>query len=98
MYRALRHITVVAVIGASMTLMATPAHAAVTPLTIVAVGDSYASGEGAMGLGWLNAACHRSGLAGPQKAAANLTAIVSGTFTSFACSGSTIRGGAPART
>jgi lysophospholipase L1-like esterase len=67
--------------------LATPGRAAVRPLTVVAVGDSYASGEGAIGSGWLNAACHRSALAGPQDAAARLNALRSTSFTSFACSG-----------
>jgi lysophospholipase L1-like esterase len=69
-----------------------PAHAAARPLTVVAVGDSYASGEGAIGADWLNAGCHRSGLAGPQDASARLDAVRSTSFTSFACSGATTAG------
>ncbi len=63
------------------------AHAAVRPLTIAAVGDSYASGEGAMGGAWLNAACHRSALAAPEDAARRLDSLAG--FSSFACSGAT---------
>jgi GDSL-like Lipase/Acylhydrolase family len=65
------------------------AHGATRPLTAVAIGDSYASGEGAIGGGWLNAACHRSALAGPQDAAARLSTLRPTSFSSFACSGAT---------
>jgi lysophospholipase L1-like esterase len=66
--------------------------AAATPLTVVAAGDSYASGEGAIGAGWLNVACHRSALAGPQDASVRLSALRPTSFTSFACSGATTSG------
>ena len=65
-------------------------------VTIVAVGDSYASGEGAIGTGWVTAekACHRSTLAGPQVAARLLrrpgTTI---RFEHLACSGAEADGG-----
>jgi hypothetical protein len=70
-----------------------PAAAAPLPLNLVAVGDSYASGEGARGAGWANAACHRSSLAGPENAAARLVLSRPGSsFSSFACSGATTSG------
>jgi hypothetical protein len=68
---------------------ADPASAATRPLTVVAVGDSYASGEGAIGDGWDDADCHRSLLAGPRNGALRLNAHRSTSFTSFACSGAT---------
>jgi hypothetical protein len=67
---------------------ATPSHALVTPLRIVAVGDSYASGEGAPGPAWIDSSCHRSPIAGPQDAAARLN-VFPFSFMSFACSGAT---------
>jgi hypothetical protein len=70
-------------------LPARPAAAAARPLTVVAVGDSYASGEGAIGSGWTNAACHVSSLAGPANAAGLLNTVRATSFTSLACSGST---------
>jgi lysophospholipase L1-like esterase len=101
MNRSIRHIirltafaSVVAV-GAASVGLGSPAGAAVRPLTIVAVGDSYASGEGARGgitVPWLNAACHRSALAGPQDAAGRFDALPGRSptsFTSAACSGAT---------
>jgi hypothetical protein len=65
----------------------TAAAAAAPALKVVAVGDSYASGEGAIGAGWTNATCHRSSLAGPQDAAARLDTLRPTSFTSLACSG-----------
>jgi lysophospholipase L1-like esterase len=65
------------------------APAATTPLSLVAAGDSYASGEGAIGSGWTNAGCHRSSLAGPQDAAGRISALRSNSFVSLACSGAT---------
>jgi lysophospholipase L1-like esterase len=64
-----------------------PAHAATTaqPLNIVALGDSYASGDGDIGSGWTDAACLRSAGAAPEQAAGLLNAIRPVTFTSFAC-------------
>ncbi|HEX2383472.1 MAG TPA: hypothetical protein VHI95_12595 [Acidimicrobiales bacterium] len=76
-------------VAALVGLPARPAAAAATPLTVVAVGDSYASGEGAMGAGWTNAACHRSSLAGPANAAGLLNGVRSTSFTSLACTGAT---------
>src|SRR3954466_12500477 len=70
-------------------LSARPAGAATRPLTVVAVGDSYGSGEGAMGSGWTNAGCHVSSLAGPANAAGLLNAVRSTSFTSLACTGAT---------
>jgi lysophospholipase L1-like esterase len=69
--------------------LATPApgHAAVRPMTVFAVGDSYASGEGAIGPGWVDSACHLSALAGPQDASQRLRRFRPTSFTSFACSG-----------
>jgi lysophospholipase L1-like esterase len=67
---------------------ATPSHALVAPLRIVAVGDSYASGEGAPGAAWIDSSCHRSAIAGPQDAAARLN-VFPQSFMSFACSGAT---------
>jgi hypothetical protein len=69
-----------------------PAEAAVQPLTVVASGDSYASGEGAIGSRWVNANCHRSLLAGPRNAADRLDMLRSTSFRSFACSGATTSG------
>lgn len=69
-------------------LAASPGHAAVVPLTIVAVGDSYASGEGAPWGDWLDESCHRSSIAGPQDAAARLS-VLPPSFSSLACSGAT---------
>jgi lysophospholipase L1-like esterase len=82
-------LTAVAV-SASTIVSTQPADAVERPLNIVAVGDSYASGEGAMGGGWQNTACHRSALAGPSQAADRLIALRPGTtFASAACSGAT---------
>jgi PASTA domain len=74
------------------------AAAAAPALHIVAVGDSYASGEGAIGAGWASATCHRSSLAGPQDAAARLDTLRPTTFTSlarFASHGYCTGGGSP---
>jgi hypothetical protein len=71
----------------AVVLPAAPASAAVGPLRLVAVGDSYASGEGAIGAGWTNALCHRSALAGPEDASVRLSALRPLAFTSLACSG-----------
>jgi hypothetical protein len=78
--------------GAADELPPPPPPRVVHPLKIVAVGDSYASGEGAIdlgGAGWLNAACHRSALAGPRNAALRLNEFQPTSFESFACSGAT---------
>ncbi len=64
-----------------------PAGATVAPLTVVSVGDSFASGEGAIGGGWLpdgGNGCHRSPIGGHQLAANRFTGAV---FTPLACSG-----------
>jgi lysophospholipase L1-like esterase len=61
-------------------------------MTVVAVGDSYASGEGAIGSGWINAACERSSLAGPQDAAGRLGSRRPVAFTSLACFGANTSG------
>jgi serine/threonine-protein kinase len=72
-------------------LLAVPAHAATTqPLNAVAIGDSYASGEGDIGPEWLDPACHRSAGAAPERAAIQLNAVRPVAFTSFACYGSVI--------
>ncbi|HEY6310969.1 MAG TPA: hypothetical protein VIY52_09200 [Streptosporangiaceae bacterium] len=79
-------------------LFAVPAAAAISPapLNIVAVGDSYASGEGDIGSGWINASCERSAGAAPQRAAEQLNGVRPATFTSFACLNGVIEGGTPA--
>ena len=78
-------LTVAALVG----LPARPAAAAAKPLTVVAVGDSYASGEGAIGSGWTDPVCHLSSLAAPANAAGLLNAVRTTSFSSFACSGAT---------
>jgi hypothetical protein len=71
-----------------------PAAAATSPLRVFAVGDSYASGEGAKGPGnWINASCHQSALAAPRNAAGQLSALRPVSFTSLACSGATTGSG-----
>jgi hypothetical protein len=68
--------------------LALPALAAeLPPVRVVAVGDSYASGEGAMGTAWSDPSCHRSTLAAPEEAARRQQADRPVTFTSLACSG-----------
>ena len=72
-------------------LLAIPAHAATTqPLNVAAIGDSYASGEGDIGSGWIDPACQRSAGAAPERAASQLNGIRTVNFTSFACEGSVI--------
>jgi hypothetical protein len=85
---------------AATPLLTVPAHAATAqpltavtaqPLNVAAIGDSYASGEGDKGSGWIDAGCQRSAGAAPERAAGQLNAAnrpVS--FTSFACAGSMI--------
>lgn len=46
------------------------------PLNVVAIGDSYASGEGDIGSGWIDSACQRSAGAAPEQAASQLNARV----------------------
>jgi len=84
---------------AATPLRAAPAHAATTaqPLNVVAIGDSYASGEGDIGSGWIDSACQRSAGAAPEQAASKLNAIRPVGFTSFACLGSVIDGGGGAQ-
>jgi len=60
------------------------------PLNFVAIGDSYASGEGDIGAGWLDPACDRSAGAAPQRAATTFSSIRPVGFESFACSGATV--------
>jgi lysophospholipase L1-like esterase len=80
-----------AALATATMLLAAPAHAATTqPLHIVTIGDSYASGEGDKGSGWIDPACERSAGAAPQRAAAQLNSIWPVNFTSFACLGSVI--------
>jgi hypothetical protein len=80
---------IVVALGASLALIPTsPAGAATRTLRVIAVGDSYASGEGAIGSGWTNAFCHRSSLAAPQNAAGQLATLRPVSFSSLACSGS----------
>jgi hypothetical protein len=85
--------TTVAATAAVCGIGAAPAHAAGSSLNVVAVGDSYASGEGAKGSGWIDSACHRSPLAAPQLAAAMLGQVWNTQFSSVACSGSVIQNG-----
>jgi hypothetical protein len=93
--RYLFSVATAAALAATLTVVglagsARPAAAAPFPLNIVAVGDSYASGDGARGGGWTNAGCRRSSLAGPENAATRLVLLRPGSsFTSFACSGAT---------
>jgi lysophospholipase L1-like esterase len=84
---------------AATPLLIPPAHAATAghaataaqtstaaqPLNIVALGDSYASGDGDIGSGWTDAACLRSAGAAPERAADLLNTIRPVTFTSLAC-------------
>jgi hypothetical protein len=82
-----------AALAASIPLAAitgSPAHATAPSLYVVAVGDSYASGQGAKGSGWTNDIYERSALAAPQQAAAQLSAVEPTVFASQACSGSII--------
>jgi hypothetical protein len=74
--------------------VATPARAAAPVMNIWAVGDSYASGQGAMHpqYGWDSPSCYRSRLAGPQDAANQLSQWRPTTFMSLACSGATTAG------
>jgi hypothetical protein len=84
--------------AALVALPARPAAAAARPLTVVAVGDSYASGEGAIGSGWTDTVgCHRSSLAAPANAAGLLNAARTTSFASFACTGATATGTSPIR-
>jgi hypothetical protein len=69
--------------------LAVPASAAAPPMTVIAVGDSYASGEGAIGPGWINPTCHESPLAAPRDAANQLNAFRPTSFISFACTAAT---------
>ena len=79
-------------LAAASQLLASPAHAAATaqPLNVVAIGDSYASGEGDIGSGWIDSACQRSAGAASERAAGQLNGIRPVSFTSFACQGSVI--------
>ncbi len=80
-------------VAALVGLPARPAAAAAKPLTVVAVGDSYASGEGAIGSGWTDTVgCHRSSLAAAANAAGLLNAVRTTSFTSLACTGATTAG------
>jgi len=95
MYTFRRTLTIgLVTLAAATPLFTAAAHAAAAigpPLNIVAIGDSFASGQGDMGSGWLDSACYRSAGAAPQRAAAQLIAQgLPVTFTSFACNGSVI--------
>ena len=83
-----------AVVAAAAPLLAAPVRAAASvgpPVNIVAIGDSYASGEGDKGSGWIDSTCERSAGAAPQRAAGLLNATNRPVnFTSVACFGSTI--------
>jgi endonuclease YncB( thermonuclease family) len=82
--------TLIALAAVVLALGAVPAaRAGSQPLMTVAAGDSYASGEGAIGANWTNAACHRSNLAGPRNAAGRLAVLRVTGFLSVACSGAT---------
>lgn len=85
--------TTVATAAALTGIATTPARAASPQLNVVAVGDSYASGEGAKGSDWIDGYCHRSALAAPQLAANMLNQVWSTQFSSVACSGSVIQNG-----
>jgi lysophospholipase L1-like esterase len=96
-----RKIFTAGLVGLAITtpLLAVPAHAATTlpasaiaaqPLNVVAIGDSYASGEGDIGSGWVDSTCQRSAGAAPERAADLLGGIQPVSFTSFACYGSVI--------
>jgi hypothetical protein len=81
-------------------LVAVPAHAAAAqpasagaaqPLNFAAIGDSFASGQGDIGAGWIDPApCYRSAGAAPQQAAALLNSVRPVDFTSVACNGATV--------
>jgi lysophospholipase L1-like esterase len=66
-------------------------------VVIASLGDSAASGEGAMGSGWLDGTCHRSRIAGSAQAAARaqqtLGSAVTVHFWFLACSGAHITNG-----
>lgn len=88
-------ITGFAALAAACSMLAVPgsaARAATTPapLNFVALGDSYASGQGDIGSGWTDPSCYRSAGAAPQQAAALLNSVRPVDFTSFACNGATV--------
>src|SRR4051794_28162839 len=63
------------------------------PIVLAGLGDSYASGEGAMGGAWTDFVCHRSELAGPKLVADRLmTDLPNSIFQFLACSGATTTG------
>src|SRR4051812_25261257 len=61
--------TALALAVTALVFAAPAAGAATASLSLAAAGDSYASGEGAIGRAWIDAGCHRSSLAGPEDAA-----------------------------
>ncbi len=89
--RSLTTWAVVVLLAAASPLVTAPlsgvAHAAAgpPPLNIVALGDSYASGDGDIGAGWTDAACLRSASAAPEQAADQLSSIRPVSFSSLAC-------------
>jgi len=88
-------ITGLAALAAATSTLAIPgasARAATTPqpLNVVALGDSYASGEGDIGAGWSIPSCDLSNGAAPQRAAAQLNAVRPVIFATYACTGATI--------
>ena len=86
---------------AAAPLLAAPARAAAStgpPLNIVALGDSYASGQGDEGSGWLDATCYRSYYAAARYAEQQLNKTNRPVnFTFLACNGSTISNSNPAQ-
>ncbi|HLY65615.1 MAG TPA: hypothetical protein VKU60_08775, partial [Chloroflexota bacterium] len=98
-YRKIITTGLVALAAAATPLLAGPAQAAsaqtsgplaAQPLNIAAIGDSFASGQGDKGSGWLNDYCYLSSLAAPQQAEALLNGVRPATFTTSACNGSVI--------
>jgi hypothetical protein len=88
-------ITGFAALAAATSMLAVPgasARAAITPqpLYFVALGDSYASGEGDIGSGWSIPSCDLSNGAAPQRAASQLNAVRPVIFATYACSGATV--------
>ena len=92
-----------AVLAAATPLLAAPVRAAAStgpPLNIVALGDSYASGQGdKTSAGWLDPTCYRSYNAAARLAEEHLTTATNQTvnFTFLACNGSTINNSNPAQ-
>ena len=92
-----------AALAAATPLLAAPVRAAASigpPLNIVALGDSYASGQGdKTSAGWLDPTCYRSYNAAARLAEEHLATATNQTvnFTFLACNGSTINNSNPAQ-